>query len=47
MLVVTVLLAAAVSAFTESIKAQKPAPTAQFNVKIFKNTPVNMGTTSF
>ncbi len=47
MLVVTVLLAAAVSAFTGGLKAQKPAPSAQFRVKIFKNTTVNMGTTSF
>ena len=47
MLVVTVLLAAAVSAFTGGLKVQKPAPSAQFRVKIFKNTTVNMGTTSF
>ena len=44
MLVVTVLLAAAVSAFTGGLKAQKPAPSAQFRVKIFKNTTVYMGT---
>ena len=44
MLVVTVLLAAAVSAYTGYFKPQKPAPTAQFRVKIFKNTTVNMGT---
>ena len=36
MLVVTVLLAAAVSAFTGGLKAQKPAPTANFEVKIVR-----------
>ena len=44
MLVITVLLAAAVSSFTGGLKAQKPAPTANFEVKIVKNgTSGSMG----
>jgi len=43
MLVVTVLLAAAVSSFTGALQAQKPAPTANFDVKIVKNETTSMG----
>ncbi len=47
MLVITVLLAAAVSSFTGGLKAQKPAPTANFDVKIVKNATTDMGTCTY
>ncbi len=43
MLVVTVLLAAAVSAYTGSFQTKKPTPTAVFRVTIVKNRTVLMG----
>ncbi len=47
MLVIVVLLAAAVSAFTGNLQVQKPAPTANFDVKIVRNATTDMGTCSY
>jgi len=47
MLVVTVLLAAAVSSYTGSLQTEKPAPSAVFDVKIVKNGTTSMGKVSY
>ncbi len=47
MLVVTVLLAAAVSAYTGSFQTKKPTPTAVFRVTIAKNRTIQMGSYQF
>ncbi len=47
MLVVTVLLAAAVSSYTGSVQTEKPAPSAVFDARIVKNATMSMGGYSY
>ena len=47
MLIITVILAAAVSAFTGSLQIQNPTPTAKFDVRIVKNATTDRGNVSF